>query len=127
EDLLDSSRLQPGQHPQDETILIGTVNEVYPSLSVGDPISRRIYLEIRDSQNFGSQPVEETRERGIERALKTPYAFVQVDSHMAVGVFISNRFSFFQERLNNELAVDEHCELTHLVIENPEQKSNPEW
>jgi len=45
----------------------------------------------------------ETREEGIERALKEPYALIQ-------------------EAINNDLATDEHCELTQLplVIETPD-------
>ncbi|KAI7692628.1 hypothetical protein SSS_07454 [Sarcoptes scabiei] len=89
--------LKQQQNPPEEVMALGTIRQIYRDLSVGtDPLSRRIYEQLHNN------PVNmaDNRQIGIERALNTPYAFIQ-------------------ESINNELAVDEHCELTHVKVESP--------
>ncbi|XP_027204506.1 putative glutamate receptor [Dermatophagoides pteronyssinus] len=83
------------QQQQPEIIQLGTVRPIYRDLSVGtDPLSRRIYEQLHNNPSN----MAENRQIGIERALKTPYAFIQ-------------------ESINNELAMDEYCELTQIKLE----------
>lgn len=74
------SNQQQQQQPE-EIIQLGTVRQIYRDLSVGtDPLSRRIYEQLHN--NPGN--MAENRQIGIERAMKTPYAFIQVISRILI-------------------------------------------
>lgn len=91
DDLLKENEKEEGE------IALGTVRSsfTYRQLSLAnDRIGRRVYERL---YQHSTNNLVDTREEGITRALKEPYALIQ-------------------ETINNELAMDEHCELTELLL-----------
>ncbi|KAI2803308.1 hypothetical protein RDWZM_001382 [Blomia tropicalis] len=103
EDLINQRKTQPQTTTTDdgnEPIILGAArsSSTYRHLTMtNDPIGRQLYEWLF---RHSTQMVD-SREEGITRVLKSPYAFVQ-------------------ESMNNDLATDEHCELTQLQLSNTE-------
>lgn len=79
-----------------EELAIGTVrsSNTYQQLTMSsDETMRKLYQRILPYSNN----LVDSRENGIKRALSQPYALLQ-------------------ETLYNELAIDEHCELTQILV-----------
>lgn len=113
DDLFENNRVKPSLEQTGSGIALGTVigTDTYTDLSmIDDPLGRKVYQWLY----YGNNMVE-SRERGIYLTLNKPFSLIQVRPVLVCVALLSLIVSLLtQEMLDNELAIDEHCELTAL-------------